>query len=173
MSTLRSFALWVVPLAVGLILAASGLLPGEPIKPFSDVTEAVGLKGMSGGTAAWGDFDNDGWVDVCAGGEVWRNDKGKRFTKVTQVGGPAVWGDFDNDGYLDLFAWDGGGRVYRNLKGRGFEEVKVLPKLPTKISLGATWGDFNGDGYLDLYVGGYENWPSEEFPDVILMSQKG
>src|SRR5439155_24377131 len=47
------------------------------------------------------------------------------------------------------------------------------PKLPTKVCLGAAWGDFNGDGFLDLYVGGYEVWPDEEFPDVVLLSEKG
>jgi hypothetical protein len=143
----------------------------KPLPIFVDVTEAMGLKGMSGGVAAWGDFDNDGWVDLCVGGEIWRNEEGKRFKKVGQVAGPAVWGDFDNDGYLDLFCFETG-RLFRNVKGTKFEEKK-LPKLPTKVSLGATWGDFNGDGFLDLYVGGYEIWPSEEFPDVILMSEKG
>lgn len=146
-----------------------------PVKPFVDVTETVGLKGNNGGCAAWADFDNDGWVDVCIGGEVWRNEGGKKFTRFARVaGGPAVWGDFDNDGYPDLFSWDGGGHLYRNLRGKGFELVKdAIPKLPTKISMAAAWGDFNGDGYLDLYVGGYEVWPAEEFADVLLLNDKG
>ena len=146
---------------------------GEGIKPFVDVTEAVGLKGNNGGVAAWGDFDNDGWVDVCIGGEVWRNEAGKHFQRVARLAGPCIWGDFDNDGYLDLFTWEAGGKLYRNLQGREFKEVKILPPLPMKVSLGATWGDFDGDGFLDLYIGGYEVWPSEEFPDAILMSKKG
>jgi hypothetical protein len=144
----------------------------EEIKPFLDVTEAMGLKGNNGGVAAWGDYDNDGWVDVCIGGEVWHNEKGKKFTKVASIGAPAIWGDYDNDGYLDLFAWDGP-RLFRNIEGREFKEMKIVPALPTKVSLGAAWGDFNGDGYLDLYIGGFEVWPSEEFPDVILTNQKG
>src|SRR6478735_4553990 len=80
----------------------------EPIKSFIDVTEAMGLKGNNGGVAAWGDFDNDGWVDLGVGGEVWRNEEGKRFTSVARVAGPAIWGDFDNDGYLDLFCYQTG-----------------------------------------------------------------
>jgi hypothetical protein len=132
---------------------ASALEAGEEIKPFIDVTEAMGLKGNNGGVAAWGDFDNDGWVDLCIGGEIWRNDKGKRFTKVARVDGPAIWGDFDNDGYLDLFCYKSG-KLYRNVKGRKFQEVK-FPPLPMKVSVGAVWGDFDGDGFLDLYVTGY------------------
>lgn len=39
---------------------------------FVDVTQAAGLKGMSGGPAAWGDYDNDGWLKVRlqGGGQV-------------------------------------------------------------------------------------------------------
>jgi hypothetical protein len=162
--------------AVGLVRGGAADPPRpaarEPERAFADVTETVGLKGMSGGVAAWGDFDNDGRPDLCAGGEVWRNEEGKRFKKVGQVAGPAVWGDYDNDGFLDLFCFETG-TLFRNLKGEKFEEVKLLPRLPTKVSLGAAWGDFNGDGFLDLYVGGYEVWPDQEFPDVILTSEKG
>jgi hypothetical protein len=144
------------------------------VEPFQDVTKSVGLTGMSGGVAAWGDFNNDGWVDLFTGGQLWRNQQGK-FTRVNDVPaiGPGIWGDFDNDGYLDLFGWSGKGMLLRNLQGKGFEAVNGLPELPTKVSLGATWGDFNGDGFLDLYVCGYEVWPSKEFPDVIWLNQKG
>src|SRR5437868_3102217 len=103
--------------------AAAPGAAGEAAPPFADVTEAVGLKGNNGGVAAWGDFDNDGWVDLCIGGEVWRNERGKRFTRVARLGGPGVWGDYDNDGFLDLFCWESG-KLYRNLNGRAFEEVK-------------------------------------------------
>src|SRR5205814_1228604 len=77
---------------VGMALLPLSLRAGDEVKPFLDVTEAMGLKGNNGGVAAWGDFDNDGWVDVCIGGEVWRNEEGQRFTKVATVGGPAIWG---------------------------------------------------------------------------------
>ncbi len=184
MATISSFTLRFVLSAVGTFVAVLSLLlgtqidpptpaaAGEPSKGFVDVTEAMGLKGMSGGTAAWGDFDSDGWVDLCVGGQVWRNEQGKKFVKVADVAGEAIWGDFDNDGYLDLFCY-GSGRLFRSIKGTKFEEVKILPKLPERVCLGATWGDFNGDGFLDLYLGGYEIWPDKEYPDIILMSEKG
>ena len=143
-------------------------------EPFRNVTDEVGLKGLSGSVAAWGDYDNDGWTDLYVGGQLWRNDRGQ-FTCVegTPLSGPGIWGDFDNDGFLDIFSWQGEGRLFKNLKGQGFEVVQGLPKLPTTVSLGACWGDFNGDGFLDLYVGGYEVWPSKEYPDVILLNQAG
>lgn len=174
----RPFVLAIVTLSALMTMSAGNgfdsstpVAAGEATKSFVDVTEAMGLKGMSGGVAAWGDLDNDGWVDLCVGGEIWRNAKGNRFTKVGQVAGPAIWGDYDNDGFLDVFCFETG-RLFRNLHGAKFEEAKILPKLPTKVCLGAAWGDFNGDGFLDLYVGGYEVWPDQEFPDVILLSDK-
>src|SRR5206468_1103465 len=68
-------------------------------------------------SAAWGDFDNDGWLDLCVGnfwGEnnsLFHNNRDGTFTKITNSivaldGGTTkgvAWGDYDNDGWLDLF----------------------------------------------------------------------
>jgi len=88
---------------------------------FRDVAEEVGLAdvnqpgtGVSMG-AVWGDYDNDGYEDVFiykwGKPELFHNDGGKHFTRVTdQAGLPkwvnansALWLDYDNDGKLDLF----------------------------------------------------------------------
>jgi len=83
---------------------------------------------------AWGDYDNDGDLDILLTGAqdkyaehpltaLYRNDAGN-FTAIS-VGLPAVyygsvaWGDYDNDGDLDiLFSGYTGSRivtrVYRN-----------------------------------------------------------
>jgi hypothetical protein len=159
--------------AMNLSLAASILLLllleqlAQAVEPFQDVTQQAGLDGLSGDVAAWGDFDRDGYVDLYVAGQLWKNEKGTRFRRVADVplAGAAIWGDYDNDGWLDLYSWSDGGKLFRNLEGRGFADVSDrTPRLPGKVSLGAAWGDFNGDGFIDLYVGGYEIWPSEEFP---------
>ena len=164
--------------STGCFLACLGTFVsiGFASEPFVDVTERAGLTGLSGGVAAWGDFDNDGWPDLYVSGQLWRNDGGRGFQAVegTSLAGPGIWGDYDNDGYIDLFCWSGNGKLYRNLAGKSFAPVTdKFPKLPTTVSVGASWGDWNGDGYLDLYVGGYEVWPAQEFPDVIVLNDKG
>jgi len=83
---------------------------------FTDVTEEAGLNATFYGMGpAFGDFDNDGWVDVfitaVGMNRLYRNDHGK-FVDVTAesgVGGvpgqwscPSLWFDYDRDGKLDL-----------------------------------------------------------------------
>ena len=93
---------------------------------FADATEAAGLlTSHPTQTAAWGDFDNDGWVDLFVGNEtvsaerhpceLFRNSGAGgspvRFRDEAEAAGVdvsgyvkgVVWGDFDNDGRLDLY----------------------------------------------------------------------
>jgi hypothetical protein len=93
---------------------------GKPLG-FEDVAEQLGIADLNQpGTgvcmgAVWGDFDNDGYEDLLVYKwgrlELFHNDKGKGFTRVTERAGlpkhvnanSAVWLDFDGDGRLDLF----------------------------------------------------------------------
>jgi enediyne biosynthesis protein E4 len=88
---------------------------------FKDVAAEVGLaainqsgSGVSMG-AVWGDYDNDGYEDLFVykwgRPELFHNDSGHSFTRVTDKAGlpswvnanTAVWFDYDADGRLDLF----------------------------------------------------------------------
>ncbi|HEV8369544.1 MAG TPA: CRTAC1 family protein [Pyrinomonadaceae bacterium] len=88
---------------------------------FKDVASDVGLAdvnqlstGVSMG-AIWGDYDNDGYEDLFlykwGRPELFHNDGGKSFTRVTDKAGfpswvnanTAIWFDYDVDGKLDLF----------------------------------------------------------------------
>lgn len=137
---------------------------------FTDRTAELGLS-LGADAACWIDVDNDGWVDLCAGGTLWKNNAGKSFSKLMDVG-DVVAADFDNDGYADLFSWTQL-KLYHNEAGKGFKEFK-LPDIPVTVSRGACWGDFNGDGYVDLYLGGYEDWDKNiTYPSMILMNDAG
>lgn len=140
---------------------------------FEDVTVAVGIRGFCCTEVAWGDFNNDGWVDIYSD-SMWRNDGGK-FTKVDgPFEGPGIWGDYDNDGDLDLYMY-AEGTLARNDGDNLFTDVRgILDSRPMQICRGAAWGDFNGDGFLDLYITGYENWDTgHEWHDVIFRNNAG
>ncbi len=83
---------------------------------FTDVTEEAGLEYVHFGMGAyWGDYDNDGWLDLFvtgAGGcRLYHNEGNGRFRDVTRASGVednlwssgAIWVDFDRDGWLDLY----------------------------------------------------------------------
>src|ERR1041385_8843418 len=69
----------------------------------------------------WGDYDNDGWIDLFVANDngqndfLYHNNRDGTFSKITS--GPVVtsggnsagatWTDFDNDGHLDLFVANG------------------------------------------------------------------
>ena len=57
-------------------------------EPFKDVTDSVGLKGMSGSVAAWADFDNDGYLDLATGGRLFRNPGGAHHWLKMRLAGP-------------------------------------------------------------------------------------
>jgi hypothetical protein len=88
---------------------------------FKDVAGDLGIAdvnqsgtGVSTG-AVWGDYDNDGYEDLFlikwGRPELYHNDQGHGFTRVTEQAGlprwinanTAIWFDYDGDGLLDLF----------------------------------------------------------------------
>ena len=145
---------------------------------FTDVTfdAALGEANYPSGTASWGDYDNDGDLDLYIGNEsskairapcqLFRNNGDGTFTDMAAKAGvqnyrftkSAIWGDYDGDGWLDLFIsnYKGGNRLYRNSGDGTFTNVarKLKVDLPD-ISFPAWFWDFDNDGVLDLYVSAY------------------
>jgi hypothetical protein len=93
---------------------------------FTDKTEtAIGFDTKKGMNADWGDFDNDGFLDIYVtnitddymreGNFLWHNNGNLTFTDVAQETGTfdTGWGwggkffDYDNDGWLDLYVVNG------------------------------------------------------------------
>ncbi len=140
---------------------------------FSDVTEASGLLSADHRThsAAWADFDNDGWLDVFIAHEetpsqLFRNRGNGTFEDVTRKAGVgrtgfskgSTWGDYDNDGFADLYVSNYGedNFLYRN-KGDGtFEEVAARLGVSKPLMSFPTWFfDYDNDGWLDLFVASF------------------
>jgi hypothetical protein len=144
---------------------------------------------LSSGAVAWGDYDNDGDLDLAIAGysggalisKIYRNDNGS-FTDIAAdlagVGNsgrkPALaWGDYDNDGDLDLVIAGWGTitqitKIYRNDNGT-FNDSGIN-NLKGVTNGAVAWGDYDNDGDLDLALLGYS---SEGFVTKIYRSNKG
>ena len=150
---------------------------------FEDVTEAAGLLTFRPTqTAAWGDFDNDGWLDLLVGNEtsqrgrvhpteLFRNNGDGTFTDVARQAGlntrsyvkAVVWGDYDNDGRLDAYVsnWEGNNLLFHN-DGPNAEGVWTFSEVAEAagvsepfISFPAWFWDYDNDGWQDLFVSGW------------------
>lgn len=115
------------------------------------------------GNLQWGDYDNDGDLDLVISGvtghsvaapKVYRNDGGTFVDSgitLPVLSGSAAWGDYDNDGRLDLLLAGSTGsgyatKVYRNQGGSFVDSGFVLASVAGPL----VWGDYNGDGRLDI-----------------------
>lgn len=134
--------------------------------------QSTPFPGMNQPAAAWGDYNNDGLVDLLIAGamgasrsiELWRNDGSGSFTKVSLPGMPGVangklkWVDFNRDGKLDIcvFGSSSAGEITQLWRGAGdgtFVHVPV-PGLGGGSLGGIDWADFDNDGFFDLILTG-------------------
>ncbi len=130
-------------------------------------TGSIVSSGGNGNGCAWGDYDNDGYLDlyVCNSNEnnfLFHNNGNGTFTRITT--GPLVtntgnsqgcaWGDYDNDGYLDLFVTRSGGNnlLFHNNRDGSFAAVTKGPVTTDSSGGPCAWGDYDNDGYLDLFA---------------------
>ncbi len=129
---------------------------------------------LSGGgkMGVWGDYNNDGHLDIyvvrtAIPNILYQNNGNGTFSEVAEMAGvddpgkgvACAWGDYDNDGFLDLFvANDGQDVLYRNQGDKTFKNMTDSAGVKnSKLSTDAIFGDINLDGYLDLLVTRDEN----------------
>jgi FG-GAP-like repeat/ASPIC and UnbV len=100
---------------------------------FDDVTIASGMgEPISTESTAWGDYDDDGLVDVFVCGEY----------RADPSLGPNARPDPRNRC-----------RLYHNLGNGRFEDVAARAGvLDEEYAKGSAWGDYDGDGRIDLFV---------------------
>ena len=153
---------------------------------FADVTEEARLlRFHPTQTAAWFDYNGDGWLDLFVGNEstpeetapceLFRNNTDGTFTECAAAAGLAVvgfvkgvaCGDFNNDGRPDLYLSrlgepnllfrNDGPKVGGDQKGDWrFTDVTATAKVAEPIHSFPTWFfDYDNDGWLDLFVSGY------------------
>jgi hypothetical protein len=138
--------------------ARLSLLHNKGGAAFEDVTLQSGLgESISTESAAWGDFDNDGRLDLFVCGEY----------LPTPGGGPGGVGTGEPDPRNRC-------RLYHNQGDGKFLDVAAAAGVENeRWAKGACWGDYDNDGRLDLFVSNmdgpprlYRNMGDGTFQDV-------
>lgn len=125
------------------------------------------LTGVENGKSAWGDFDNDGDLDLILTGnwtvELYENIDDKLILSSQNFeplnSSCADWGDYDNDGDLDLILTGDSGagvvvRLYKNNNGV-FEEQII--SMNGAMAGKSGFVDYNNDMYTDIYISGFND----------------
>jgi hypothetical protein len=165
---------------------------------FEDVTAAAGLtKYIQSQSGAWGDYDNDGFVDLYVVGEaspgqshprnlgrLYHNNRNGTFADLAERAGVtnggfgkgAAWGDYDGDGWPDLYVsnMNGANRLYRNNGDGTFTDVApALGVIDPRDSFSCWFWDYDNDGLLDLFVAGFQGFVHDVIADALGLPNAG
>ncbi len=134
------------------------------------------LDSTSTRNGAWGDYDNDGFMDLFISTLPWsasvgvtrlfHNNGDGTFAHVSNITKSTVTAnysygasfvDFDNDSDLDIFLVNATGhqnKMFQNDGAGNFTDVTIAAGLTDNRpnNDGHTWGDIDNDGDLDLFL---------------------
>ncbi len=178
------------------IFIVRGAWLSSPIRPsllrnrgdgtFVDVTGLAGLaRPCCSNSAAWADYDNDGWLDVfvCCehqSNRLYRNRGNGTFAEVTADAGlidpmprlckGVAWLDFDNDDDPDLFLNNlaSSAQLYRNEGNGRFTDVTAAMGVRGPSHGFSCWAwDYDNDGWLDIFATCYDRTLSDVINGLI------
>ena len=173
---------------------ANSLLQNSGDGQFNDVTQAAGLLSFHPThSGAWGDFDNDGWLDLFVGNEsspapkpahpnqLYRSNRDGTFTDIAKASGVdgvsfvkgVTLGDIDNDGLVDVYLsnMNGDNILYHNESDGElhFRDISVEAGVQEPYISFPTWfWDYDNDGWQDLFVAGFDLASLDDMVDVHL-----
>lgn len=122
---------------VHFLTAQTDPFAGSPVILSQKTDECLGV--------AFGDYDNDGWVDLI-------------ITRGNSSSGTS---------YSNLWFHNNGGTLEK-ISVSGYSDT-------VKTSVGASWGDYDNDGFLDLYYANAKpgSFPSTPIPENHLLKGDG
>jgi hypothetical protein len=160
----------LVLFSIGVCLGLSTIGRAAESAPFARITnQPPGSLVADSFGAAWGDYDQDGLVDLFVANLdsfddfLYRNLGNGNFelqasSPVSQDGiysYTGSWSDFDGDGDLDLFVTttNSADLLYEQDENGQFS-LNTTSTITQQggYSLGGSWADYDGDGWLDLAV---------------------
>ena len=163
----------ILCLGTPIDLQAQGFTRVQTAPFTTDIQQSLGV--------AWGDYNNDGFLDLfIANGNtqnsLYTNNGDGTFTKVTAGeiatdrgdSRGSLWADYDNDGDLDLYVSNRGGNVpppvtapveanflYQNDGPPSYTFTKITNEpvvTETNFTWSSSWVDYDNDGDLDLHM---------------------
>ncbi len=164
----------------------TGVYTNNADDTFSKITTGDIATNFNAWAASWGDYNNDGWIDLvathpcgfigpCQSNWLFHNDGNGAFTEITNsdvnTGFAAYtvanWADFDDDGDQDLFIGSGEvsfnslDHIYINQLAETGSPDLVLTQTGTLFGDqrdGQNWNliDYDNDGDLDAFVTNYK-----------------
>lgn len=141
---------------------------------FTREINEIGQQVIDGRGAAWGDYDNDGNLDLYIAryfnqkNMLFRNLGNAHFEQITtgaivndmNSSFGCAWADYNKDGWIDLFVSNGQNQndaLYKNNGNGTFTKITSDPiVLDGAESWGCAWGDYDNDGWSDLFVVTYQ-----------------
>jgi hypothetical protein len=157
---------------------------------FTNIAVAAGLVTSDARGIAFGDYNNDGCVDVAfsgspRSGSLWENDCTGNFTDVSvatnfgtaasaAAGEGIAWADYDADGDLDAYIALRGAapnELWRNDGGTFTEVAAAVGVDDVRFGAGVAWTDYDGDGDLDLHV--VNRWGTGDRSDALYQNNGG
>jgi len=176
----------------------NSLLKNNGDGTFTDVTISTNIYSEHPTqTASWGDFNNDGWLDLFIGNEsaegsnhiseLYQNNGDGTFFEVAQAHNinaigfikAVIWGDINNDGFLDLYISRLGepNLLFQNSGPENnyhFKEISKKSGVTEPLNSFPAWfWDFNNDGWEDIWVSGYDNSSGHVAMDYLGLKHDG
>ena len=160
-------------------VAQAGPIVTEPL--FDNMTVQAGLNGANGRSFSYGDYDDDGDLDLYFAdngvNQLYRNEGDGTFLNVTvaaDVGdnsgsSATVFVDYDNDGDLDLYVGNDGPNVmFRNNGDGTFSDVTSSVQVSNDMDARCiSVSDYNRDGMVDIYVSNWDSFGQGGGADVL------